>query len=148
MNHPYLVTDIPFGNDGHVMILEPGSSLGEAEVAVLLQMYRDEDYQVTADRIQVARDSIQWTGRNGRAILVLHRVDTARMTAEQIEDTRDKLLERLGQVGELAEHESVAGRVGTLVTCPLLSVWSDVDGMKRLPCTRTAPSVATPPTPA
>jgi hypothetical protein len=132
---PYLIAEIPSGPEGgHVTVTQPGSPVGELEVARVCQRFRMTAYAVEENLVAVSRDSVQVGGRNGRALLVLYRIDTARLGAEGLEEVKDRLLRRLGALGSLGQDEIVKNaKAGAVVECPLLIVWSDLDGLDNLP---------------
>ena len=77
---------------------------------------------------------MQGTGRVGRALLVMYKVDTAKIGSEALQEVKERLLRRLESVGALGQHETVKNaRAATVVGCPLLTVWSDLDRLDKLP---------------
>ena len=98
-NPPYLIAEIPCGlDDGHVSVVQPGMPLGELEVRTICQRFRAVPEIVEPNLIAVSRDSVQGTGRVGRALLVMYKVDTAKIGSEALQEVKERLLRRLESV--------------------------------------------------
>jgi hypothetical protein len=145
MSKPYLLAEIPFGPDGHIVVREPGAPLDEIEAVALMQKVRDQESVVRPEYIAVARPSLQSSGRVGRAVLALCRIDTDRLTPERRREVESILLRRLESAGELAQHESMQGARGAVVDSPLLKVWSELEGLDKLPVAAPTPETPLPP---